>query len=66
MLAVMLGQWEIIAILILALLLFGSRLPSAMRSVGRSVSSFKKGLREVEDEMDTESESDSDSTSPAG
>jgi len=63
MLAFMLGHWEVFAVLIVALLLFGSRLPSVMRSLGRSVSSFKKGLREVEDEMDTEGGNDSSGAS---
>jgi sec-independent protein translocase protein TatA len=54
----MVGNWEVFAILIVALLLFGSRLPSVMRSLGKSVSSFKQGLREVEDEMETQGEND--------
>ena len=33
-----------------ALLLFGNRLPSVMRSLGKSVSEFKKGMREGEEE----------------
>jgi sec-independent protein translocase protein TatA len=36
---------------LIALLLFGSRLPSAMRSLGQSVTEFKKGMEGVpEDE----------------
>jgi sec-independent protein translocase protein TatA len=57
------GGSEWIIILLIALLLFGSRLPSVMRSLGQSVNQFKKGLKEVEDEVtaagDTEDESDS-------
>ena len=63
MLAFMLGQPEVFLILVLALLLFGSRLPSVMRSLGKSVTSFKKGLREVEDEIDTAGENDGAPTS---
>jgi len=37
---------------ILALLLFGNRLPSVMRSLGRSVVEFKKGVAGVEEEID--------------
>jgi len=36
------------------LLLFGNRLPSVMRSLGRSVVEFKKGTQEIEDESDQE------------
>jgi sec-independent protein translocase protein TatA len=42
--------WEWIVILIVALLLFGNRLPSVMRSMGRGISEFKKGMREDVDE----------------
>jgi sec-independent protein translocase protein TatA len=34
-----------------ALLLFGNRLPSVMRSLGKSVSEFKKGLDEVQSDV---------------
>jgi len=43
------GEW--IIILIVALLLFGSRLPSVMRSLGRSVNEFKKGMNESGEEQ---------------
>ncbi len=45
------GGQEWIIILIVAVLLFGARLPSVFRSLGKSVTEFKKGLREVEDEV---------------
>jgi len=37
---------------IIALLLFGNRLPSVMRSLGRSVVEFKKGVSGIEEEID--------------
>ena len=43
-----LGPWEIILILIVALLLFGRRLPEVARSMGQAVVQFKSGLNEVE------------------
>ncbi len=46
------GGWEWIIILIIALLFFGKKLPSTMRSIGRGVVEFKKGLKGVEDEVD--------------
>jgi len=46
-----LGNWELIVILIIALLIFGSRLPSVMRSLGKSVTEFKRGLHEVQDDI---------------
>jgi len=41
-----------LVILIVALVLFGNRLPSVMRSLGRSVVEFKKGVAGVEEEID--------------
>lgn len=41
-----LSGWELIIILIVALLLFGKRLPDIMRGMGSSVKEFKKGMEE--------------------
>lgn len=46
-----LGPWELIVIGIVALLLFGKRLPEVGRSLGRGIVEFKKGLRETGDEI---------------
>ena len=35
-----------------ALLIFGNRLPSVMRSLGKSVTEFKKGVAGIEDDID--------------
>jgi sec-independent protein translocase protein TatA len=37
---------------IVAVLLFGNRLPGVMRSLGRSVVEFKKGVSGIEEELD--------------
>ncbi|HOX38009.1 MAG TPA: twin-arginine translocase TatA/TatE family subunit [Candidatus Brocadiia bacterium] len=44
------GGMEWMVILIIALLVFGKRLPEVMRSLGKGVSEFKKGVHGVEDE----------------
>jgi len=46
------GGPEWIIILLVALLLFGPRLPSVMRSIGKGIVEFKRGLHDVEDEVD--------------
>ena len=43
---------QLIIIALIAFLLFGNRLPSVMRSLGRSVTEFKKGVAGVEEEID--------------
>ncbi len=53
-----LGHLELVAICLVALLLFGTRLPKAARSIGRSVVSFKRGLREVDVRKDIETSGD--------
>lgn len=40
------GPVEMLIVGAIILLLFGNRLPSAMRSLGRSVVEFKKGVRD--------------------
>jgi sec-independent protein translocase protein TatA len=46
------GGFEWIIILIIALLIFGKRLPGTMRSIGKGIVEFKKGLKDVKDEVD--------------
>ena len=45
------GTPELIIILFVALLMFGGRLPEVARSLGKSVTQFKRGLKDVEDEL---------------
>ncbi len=48
-----LGAPELLIILFVALLLFGGRLPDVARSLGRSFTQFKRGLKDVEDEVES-------------
>ncbi|MBN1788795.1 MAG: twin-arginine translocase TatA/TatE family subunit [Sedimentisphaerales bacterium] len=45
------GWPEILVVLIVALLFFGKRLPEVARSLGKSLTEFKKGMKETEDEI---------------
>lgn len=45
------GQFEMLMVGVVALLLFGSRLPEVARSMGRSLTEFKKGIQGVQDEF---------------
>lgn len=47
------GEW--IIILIIMLLLFGRRLPEVGKSLGKGIVEFKKGIKGVEDEVETQS-----------
>jgi sec-independent protein translocase protein TatA len=47
------GPWEIAIVLVLALLIFGpKKLPDLGSSLGRSITGFKKGLKETKEERD--------------
>ncbi len=46
------GPFELMIIGVIVLLLFGNRLPSAMRSMGRGIVEFKKGIQGIEDDVD--------------
>jgi sec-independent protein translocase protein TatA len=47
-----LGTTELLVVAFVSLLMFGNRLPSVMRSLGKSVTEFKKGVAGIEDELD--------------
>lgn len=43
--------WTYALVALVALLLFGKRLPEVGRSLGKGIAEFKKGLHDVQDEM---------------
>lgn len=45
MIAFFTGHWEILIVLVVALLLFGHRIPGLARSLGSGIVEFKKGLK---------------------
>lgn len=47
------NHWELLIVLVIALVLFGHRLPSMMRSLGKSVTEFKKGVQGVEEDVES-------------
>jgi sec-independent protein translocase protein TatA len=52
-----LGYGEILIIALVILLLFGGKkIPELMRGLGKGVSQFKKGMKDIEDEINTEPE----------
>jgi sec-independent protein translocase protein TatA len=44
------GPLDLIIVLVVALLIFGPRLPKVARSVGQSLTEFKKGVKDGEDQ----------------
>jgi sec-independent protein translocase protein TatA len=51
----MLGTWEIVAIVAVILLIWGGKkIPELMKGLGKGVKSFKEGMNEVEKEMKDE------------
>jgi sec-independent protein translocase protein TatA len=51
------GFWQVVILLVIVLLLFGStRLPMLARSLGQSITEFKKGMKELEDHSSDKSD----------
>lgn len=55
------GTTELVLILVVLLLLFGAkRIPDIARSVGKSMSQFKKGLRDIDINSEEENKDNDD------
>lgn len=55
------GQTELLIFLVIVLVLFGgSRIPGIARSLGKSITEFKKGVKGIEDEVEGESKKEED------
>lgn len=51
------GPLELFVVAVVVLLLFGNRLPSVMRSLGRGVIEFKKGVQGIDEEVEEKPQS---------
>lgn len=49
------NHWELLVILVIALLLFGRRMPEVGKSLGRGIIEFKKGLKGIEGDLEESS-----------
>jgi len=58
------GQTELLVFLVIVLVLFGgSRIPSLARSLGKSITEFKKGVQGIEEQSSTPEKQEANSAS---
>lgn len=57
------GPLPLLILLVVVLLLFGNRLPAVARSMGQSLTEFKKGVKGIEDNSSDDKQSKSGETS---
>jgi sec-independent protein translocase protein TatA len=60
------GYGELILIGLVLLLLFGRRVPEVMRTIGKGVTHFRRGLRDIEADVRAEMEAEETKTLPQG
>ena len=49
------GPWQIVIIALVILLLFGGKkIPELMKGLGKGVKSFKEGINEIDEQLNTE------------
>ena len=56
------GMYELIVFAVIAVLLFGSRLPEVARNVGRTYSQFRKSLSEIQSSFKIDESTNSSSS----
>jgi len=52
------GPLEMFIVAFIILLLFGNRLPSVMRSMGKGIVEFKKGIKGIEEDVEDDGDVD--------
>ena len=57
-----LGMAEIIIVFVILLLFGGKKIPELMHGIGKGVSSFKKGMNDIQDEISKPADSASGSS----
>jgi sec-independent protein translocase protein TatA len=63
-LAFMMGPFEWGVVLVVAVLIFGRRLPEIAKGVGKSLTEFKKGVKEAQTEVTSAANDIDESTEP--
>ena len=56
------GPMEMMIILVIAVLLFGKRLPEVGRSLGKGIVEFKKGIHGIEEEVESATHASKETT----
>jgi len=59
------GPTEMLIILLLAVLLFGKRLPEVARSIGKSLAEFQRGVQSIQQELQATLREEAEATSSA-